>query len=307
MSSFFNHFKNKITSYHKHAIAEKNEDINNSSNSRNLWNSITKLYPKSSTKLTTIPKYSEYNRFAEDSWDSTDNNWDSNSTNHFPTGSPFFIEMEREHFGLLDAYVFASLANIVLESKTTTGNVLGEYEDNIPTSHLPEAILHAKKDGIKLDKYIEDFRKKVAECNPKIKEANKGINLKINEEIIKASYDETNANQKSVIKEIKTWIHHYLKEISKADNVYQSANDMNVNLNATGLDQHAVDLINTVTKNQEILGFLEDAKDYTNELNQILNLVSGSTRPISILIRAKYYNIRADCCPTYWSLLGRFI
>ena len=98
-----------------------------------------------------------------------------------------------------------------------------------------------------------------------------------------------------------------LREIYEAPDTSKSANEYKVNLGAESLDRKTLDIISELIRNYEILEKLEKIKALQNDLDDKIRSIKDKALPISVAIYNGDYGTRVGCCPTYWTLVKRFV
>jgi hypothetical protein len=73
-------------------------------------------------------------------------------------------------------------------------------------------------------------------------------------------------------------------------------------LSAERLTDRTHNTIISLIRNEEV-----SVKDIQNEINQELEKIRKQSKPISKAIMDEVYDTHVDCCPTYWTLLKRFV
>ncbi len=141
-------------------------------------------------------------------------------------GIRFFIKMEREHYGILNSYVFYPLSTLQLKTRSDPSKMLPTFMDNIPNQYYLDAERHMKKDGDRLDKVVTSFKAKLKEVNEKINDLNEVISTRINEVFMEKGIDLDKGKDNAEVKTINYWIRHYIRQCIESDNIYQIANQL---------------------------------------------------------------------------------
>lgn len=242
----------------------------------------------------------------EDSWNCPADTWDFDYT-YDAAGIRFFIKMEREHYGILNSYVFYPLSTLQLKTRSDPSKMLPTFMDNIPNQYYLDAERHMKKDGDRLDKVVTSFKAKLKEVNEKINDLNEVISTRINEVFMEKGIDLDKGKDNAEVKTINYWIRHYIRQCIESDNIYQIANQLPGGLKAVEIfSDGSKQVIQSVNQDISILANLSDWKEFETELEELKASIQNKSATISMAIHNKHYNIRADCCPTYWSLVTRF-
>jgi hypothetical protein len=97
----------------------------------------------------------------------------------------------------------------------------------------------------------------------------------------------------------------------QSPNVYNAAHDFSMNPEETAdvMTRHASihDTIINVIRDDEIIKKMAHLKALQNVLSTTFISIRNIAAPICNSITEDSYETRADCCPTYWSLIKRFI
>ena len=78
-------------------------------------------------------------------------------------------------------------------------------------------------------------------------------------------------------------------------------------LSGIDISEHAKNVIKTIVTNHEILNLLSESKIAEKGLTDLSKIINDKSSSIVTAIESKDYDVDADCCPTYWSLIKRFI
>jgi hypothetical protein len=138
--------------------------------------------------------------------------------------------MEREHYGVLNSYVFYPLSVLQLKTRFDPSKMLPTFIDNIPTQYYLDAERHMKKDSNGVDEVVTSFKAKLTEANERINDLNETISTRLNEAFSENGIktDEDDAE----LQAINNWIRHYIRQCIESDNVYQAANELPGSLKA---------------------------------------------------------------------------
>jgi hypothetical protein len=164
-----------------------------------------------------------------------------------------------------------------------------------------------KKDTGRLHLDIEMYEKLFSDINNINEQSDKKIIQIMDEEIAKAGYNKNDGAQAYEINGIETWSKMYLRQAIKADDMYKYTHRLDLNLSGSGMSERAKNVIKTIVTNHEILDFLSEAKISEKRLVDLSKTINDKSCSIVTAIESKDYDVEADCCPTYWSLLRRFI
>lgn len=241
----------------------------------------------------------------------SDHSWNRHCSYCFASSIQFFIEEERKHYKLLRTYVFKILAHISFDNLDRVyendNDVLPHYR--MPTFyHYDDAIRHMKKDRGNLHVLMDELSTKITEFNDAAINANTEINQSISEEIHRAGFDENNQTQLHDINDINRLTRWYLKtEIYHAADVRALALTFNANMGAETLHDLTRNTIINLVRNEHIIERVATVREIQNEIDELLQRIRLQANPISQAISDDHYDIRVDCCPTYWTLLKRFL
>jgi hypothetical protein len=240
---------------------------------------------------------------------SPSHNSHSNGYDIFSRDIEFFIDAKRQHYDVLNRYIFRKLLVLHPSTRQSEKDVLPTYENNLPLNNYryKDALLHMKEDKGDLHLDIEKYQQSLSNANKTICKENSDIKRIIDDELQKAGYDKNNINHADEIKSIENWINHHLKQALKSDDIYDYTDKLNVRLGANGISENAVNLIKTICTNHEILESLTSCRLKEEQLTSLSKTISDKSASIVTAIDAKDYDIDADCCPTYLSLIKRLI
>jgi hypothetical protein len=185
--------------------------------------------------------------------------------------------------------------------------MLRTFIDTIPSQYYSDAELHMKKDSGRLDKDVVSFKAKIVEVNNKIDDLNNEISTRINQIFNESGIDTDEGKDKTEMEILNPWIRHCIEQCIDSEDLYQTAKGLPGDLNATGMKEELKQVISNVIHDMSILGKLSEWKDFETDLELLISNIREKSNPISMAIRNMHYNIRADCCPTYWGLIKRFI
>lgn len=229
-------------------------------------------------------------------------------------GIQFFIEEERKHYRLLNTYVFEPLSQISLYHLTEF--YLNIDDDVIPHRRMPtfyhfaDAELHMKRDRGSLNELVESLDRLVNEFNTNSENANTRINQEIIYGIHRAGFDENNQTQIHDVNDINRLVRRILtRDIYTAPvhEMYDKARKYDASLKAEGLQETTRCTILDLVKNENIIELIWASKNLVTGLEAITMEINQQAIPISRAIDDEYYDTRVDCCPTYWTLLKRFV
>ncbi|MGH9985934.1 MAG: hypothetical protein ACRD8W_18490, partial [Nitrososphaeraceae archaeon] len=303
--------------YHCHETAEKNQDYGNS-NSIDSFGSIWLIPTDKRPRYPALPEYicnTECRHFHYSTHDRHSSNYSRNcyGSNSSASGVQFFIEEERKHYRLLYTYVFEPLSHISLYNLNQFyphGNdVIPHYRMPI-YHHFDDAVLHMKKDGGNLNELVKNLSELVFEFNNSSENANSQISLQITNGIQQAGLDENNERDIGAASEINRQVRTILtRDIFTAPTheMYDKARNYNASLRAEGLQDSTHKTIIDLIRNENIIELIWTTKSLVSGLEQIMTEINQQAIPISRAIDDEYYGTRVDCCPTYWTLLKRFV
>jgi hypothetical protein len=240
---------------------------------------------------------------------STDYSSRSNGYYIISRGIQFFIDSKRQHYDVLNRYTFKRLSQLSPIPKPSVVTILPEYENLLPENQYKyqDAVLHMKKDKGNLDKDIEKYQQLFSDTNKENRENEKKIMTIMADEIAKEGYNKNNSNQTDEINGIENWSKTYLRQALKAEDIYDFTNKLDLNLQGAGVSEHAKNVIKTIITNHEILDLLSGSRTADEKLMNLSNIIKTKSASIVTAIESKDYDVDADCCPTYWSLIKRFI
>jgi hypothetical protein len=66
-------------------------------------------------------------------------------------------------------------------------------------------------------------------------------------------------------------------------------------------------IITELTKNQNLVNKIRNLNSQRNQINNLLEGIRQKATPICRAIKDQQYDTRVDCCPTYWTLMKRFV
>jgi hypothetical protein len=164
-----------------------------------------------------------------------------------------------------------------------------------------------KKDKGNLHLDIEKYQNLLVETNNKNEQNERRIIEIMDEEIAKEGFTKNSSTQTDEIKDIETWSKVYLRQALKAQDVYDYTNKLDVRLSGASISEHAKNAIKTTVTNHEILDLLSESRIAEKRLTDLSKVINDKSSSIVTAIESKDYDVDADCCPTYWSLIKRFI
>jgi hypothetical protein len=298
----FNWFKSRLTDYLFHDRSPQTEDIDRTNYCSGNSYCVSKLYFECECR--------------PDNWNSSAINRNctgysgySNGVDIFRSGIEFFIDAKRQHYDVLNRYTFKALVQLSPPHRRESDDILPTYNNAFPINAYKygDAVLHMRKDKGNMHLDIANYQKLLVETNGKNAEGNNRINDIIMEELEKAGYQDSGTSQADEIEQVKTWSKSYLNQALKAQDTNDYANKLDPNLGALGISEKAKIVIRIVCTNHEILDLLDGCKKSENGLTELANIIVNKSSSLVIAIESKDYDIDADCCPTYWTLLSRFV
>ena len=159
-----------------------------------------------------------------------------------------------------------------------------------------------------MDNDIEKYCRLVSSANSFIEESKEETNKKIEEKISEVYPDgRENEDSDKMQKQIRDWIRLYLLEAYRAENIDKFSEIFDPNLGATGFTDEEKEVIKAVLKDSEVIEMVAELKKKSSELSSIVNDIGIKTSSIVIAIDSKDYDTDAECCPTYWSIIKRFL
>jgi hypothetical protein len=167
-----------------------------------------------------------------------------------------------------------------------------------------------KKDGGNLNELVKNLSEHVFAFNNSSENANSQICLEIANGIHQAGLDENNERDIDTANEINRQVRTILtRDIYTAPTheMYDKARNYNASLRAEGLQDSTHNTIIDLIRDESIIELIWTAKNLVIGLEQIMIEINQQAIPISRAIDDEYYDTRVDCCPTYWTLLKRFV
>jgi hypothetical protein len=165
-----------------------------------------------------------------------------------------------------------------------------------------------KKDRGNLDVLMSNLLSKIVEFNNASNEANIEIDRLITNGIREAGYDENDQTRTQDISDVKRLTCQNLRnDIYCAEDVRQRAHIFDASMGAEGLSDTTHSTIISLIRNEHIIEQIASVSDIENEIIQTLGPIREQSKPISQAIIDEHFGTRVDCCPTYWTLLKRFV
>lgn len=248
---------------------------------------------------------SELDLSAGDCRDSTSDCSHSDSPYCFAGNFQFFSDLEQRHYKVLNKFVFSVLSTLQPQESETIpiGDSLPTYNYNIYKKGeiYDDAILHMKKEKGEetLDVLIENYKKKIKEVNEKTYEISQEINKIIEEKLNEFGYQPKDPT----IQQIRSSVNIQLKEMRNSMDVHIWAQENKPNIAG---DEKASQCLSEIVKQEEVLESMFIIRGQVVQIRMAVRIIRERASPISEAIENKYYTKRADCCPTYFSVIRRF-
>lgn len=216
----------------------------------------------------------------------------------------FFSERKREHYELLDMYVFHLLSKDLIKKGNhhEIGDSFSYYIDMIPsnTKYYTYAVEHMEKDNgeNRLDQLINQYQDQIKKVNDITRDNGDQI---VNQISIKCSHPEEDG-----MKKIFTFLNMTLGHVKDNQEIHEWANSDRSGFVPHPKDPHygkVIDCVNKLKEDEVIIQSFDEIRQNFKKLVEIAKEVQQKASSISQAINDKDYHINAKCCPSIITIL----